>query len=128
MAAPYRRRKPALIRNAWVYRHVILAAALLGLTAWFCWSNRAAVTVVLPFGLGKIESFLGLVILLSALAGSGVTILLLGVIYAFRRLRSAGEAAELDDTGGVLAEDRPPSDYASKTPEGFSQAPWSKDL
>lgn len=128
MASPYRRRKPALIRNAWIYRHVIVAAAVLGLTAWFCWSNRQAVTVVMPFGLGKIDSSLGIVILLSVLTGSGVTILLLGVLYALRRLRTTGEAADLDETGADLKDDRPPSDYASKTGEGFTGTPWSKDV
>ena len=126
MASPYRRRRPAVFRRAWIYRHVIVAAALLGLTAWFCWSNGQAVTVALPFGLGKIDSSLGVVILLSALVGSGVTILLLGVLYALRRLRTAGEAADLVEAEGDLVDDRPPSDYASKTTEGFGEAPWSK--
>jgi uncharacterized integral membrane protein len=128
MTSPYKRRKPALLKNLWVYRNVILAAALLGVLVWFCWVNGAAVTVVLPFGLGRIESSLGIVILLSGLMGSLLTLLVVGVVLAIRRLRSPGEIADEEGGGQDLTDERPPADYASKTKEGFSEANWSKEL
>ena len=70
MAYQYKRRRPSIIRNFWVYRRLIGTAVLLGLMLWFIWANDAQVTVAFPFGLGKLTSTTGIVILLSALVGS----------------------------------------------------------
>jgi uncharacterized integral membrane protein len=126
MAYQYKRRKPSILRNFWVYRRLVGAAVLLGLMLWFIWANNAPVTVSFPFGLGAVSSSLGIVVLLSATAGSVVTILMMTVIYAIRKIRiSQGEGLDGTSTSPELGEDRPPSDYASKTTEGFSNAPWT---
>ncbi len=123
MAYQYKRRRPSLIRNFWVYRRLIGVAALLGLMLWFIWANDAAVTVAFPFRLGTYQSTLGVIILLSALCGALLALLAMTVFMALRKIRrepapaDQAEAADLDD-------DRPPSDYASKTEEGFRNNPW----
>ena len=117
MGSPYRRR-PSLVRTFWLYRYLIAAAVVLGLLLWFIWINNDPAPVYFPFGLGQLRSTVGVVILLSALAGSVATMLVLALILAIRKIRGAGaRAAEEDAT--ALPEDRPPSDYASKTTEGF---------
>ena len=88
MAYQYKRRRPSIIRNFWVYRRLIGTAILLGLMLWFIWANDEPVTVAFPFGLGKLTSTTGIVILLSALVGSVMTILATTVFFAVRRLRS----------------------------------------
>lgn len=123
MAYQYKRRRPSIIRNFWVYRRLIGTAALLGLMLWFIWANDAAVTVAFPFRLGTYQSRLGIVILLSALCGSLLTVLGMTVFFALRKMRGGhapADPAEVRD----LDEDRPPSDYASKTEEGFRNNPW----
>jgi hypothetical protein len=80
------------------------------------------VTVEFPFGLGHLASTVGLVSLMSAAVGALVTALGTAVAMTFRRIQAAREAgvdaAELDD-------DRPPADYAAKTPDGLSNSQWS---
>ena len=88
MAYEYKRRKPSIIRNFWVYRRLIGTAVLLGLMLWFIWANDAQVTVAFPFGLGKLTSTTGVVILLSALVGSLATILVTTLFFAIRRIRN----------------------------------------
>lgn len=126
MAYQYRRRKPSILRNFWIYRRLVGAAVLLGLMLWFIWANNAPVTVAFPFGLGAVSSSLGIVVLLSASVGSIATILLMTVVYTYRRIRaSQGEGPDEPSTSPELGEDRPPPDYASKTTEGFSNTPWT---
>jgi len=125
MAYQYKRRKPSILRNFWVYRRLLGVAVLLGLMLWFIWANNAPVTVSFPFGFGSASSSLGIVVLLSATVGSIATILMMTVIYAIRKIRSPqGGAFDDPSTSPELGEDRPPPDYASKTTEGFSNAPW----
>jgi uncharacterized integral membrane protein len=124
MAYQYKRLKPSLIRNFWVYRRLIGAAVLLGLMLWFIWANDAQVTVAFPFGLGKLTSRIGVVILLSALVGSLTTILVTTIIHAVRRIRSVPSPNDRPNPSGLSA-DEPPPDYAAKTTEGFSNARWS---
>ena len=122
-SSPYKRRKPSIVRNFWVYRRLIALAFVLGLMLWFIWANDATVTVAFPFGLGTFTSTTGLVILLSALVGSVMTALAMTLIYALRR--GLGGQAKSDDEPAPLPDDRPPSDYASKTSEGFPESRWS---
>ncbi|HWE35484.1 MAG TPA: DUF1049 domain-containing protein [Isosphaeraceae bacterium] len=117
MSSPYKRRRPALLRNLWVYRYLIAAACVLGVMLWFVLINNTAVKVVFPFGLGTIESKLGIVILLAAAAGGLATALLMTLTLALRRLRSG--PPRVDDGGDPFPDDRPPADYASKATEGF---------
>ncbi len=124
MAYQYKRRRPSIIRNFWVYRRLIFTAILLGLMLWFIWANDAQVTVAFPFGLGKLTSTTGIVILLSALVGSVMTILATTVFFAVRRLRS-GAAPQDPHHPSDPSPDRPPADYAAKTTEGFPNAHWS---
>jgi uncharacterized integral membrane protein len=124
MPYEYKRRRPSIIRNFWVYRRLIGAAVLLGLILWFILANHDQVTVAFPFGLGKLTSTTGIVILLSALVGSIATILVTTVIFAIRRVRRAQTPNDPPMASDVPT-DRPPADYAAKTTEGFSNAHWS---
>jgi uncharacterized integral membrane protein len=119
---PYKRRRPSLILNLWLYRYLVATALVLGLLLWFIWINNAAVTVFFPFGLGQLDSTAGVVILLSALAGSVLTLLVIALLLAVRKIRGAAARAAEEDPS-ALPEDRPPSDYASKTTEGFPGPP-----
>jgi uncharacterized integral membrane protein len=122
--SPYKGRRPSLVRNFWVYRRLIGLAFALGLMLWFIWANDATVRVAFPFGLGVWTSTTGLVILLSALFGSVLTALAMTIVYTWRRLQSG--SAKPEEVGGTpLADDRPPTDYAAKTTEGFAESPWS---
>ncbi|WP_165250004.1 DUF1049 domain-containing protein [Paludisphaera soli] len=123
MAYQYKRRRPSIIRNFWVYRRLIGTAVLLGLMLWFIWANDAAVTVAFPFRLGTYQSTVGVIILLSALCGSILTILGMTVFFALRKMRgSHGTSGPVETTEDV--DDRPPPDYASKTKEGFPDSGW----
>jgi uncharacterized integral membrane protein len=124
MPYQYKRRRPSIVRNFWVYRRLIGTAVLLGLMLWFIWANDTQVTVAFPFGLGKLTSTTGIVILLSALVGSVATILVTTLVVALRRLRSAQVPQDQPNPNEVVA-DRPPPDYAAKTTEGFPNAHWS---
>jgi uncharacterized integral membrane protein len=124
MPYQYKRRRPSIIRNFWVYRRLIGTAILLGLMLWFIWANGDPVTVAFPFGLGKLTSTTGIVILLSALVGSVLTILATTVIFALRRLRSQPPAQDPQNPSDLVG-DRPPPDYAAKTTEGFPNPHWS---
>ncbi len=125
MASPYKRRRPALLRNVWVYRQLIAAAVVLGVLLWFILINGTPVSVAFPFGLGEIKSTLGLLMLLSAAAGAIATILVGGIVLATRRLRRPGGRRDEDEGPSVLPDDRPPTDYAARTTEGFSGPNWS---
>jgi uncharacterized integral membrane protein len=124
MASPYsyRRRRPSIVRNFWIYRRVVGLAMVLGLMLWFIWANNAPVTVAFPFGLGTLKSTTGLVILLSALVGSVVTALFMTLLYALRKMHGPGRPA--DDETGTLIEDRPPADYAAKAAEAPPDEHW----
>lgn len=124
MAYQYKRRRPSLIRNFWVYRRLIGTAMLLGLMLWFIWANGNPVTVNFPFGLGQLSSTTGIVILLSALVGSVLTILATTVVLAIRRLRTAPAPQDPPIPGDPI-DDVPPPDYAAKTTDGFPNAHWS---
>src|SRR5579864_7460992 len=122
MASPYKRRRPSLVRNLWIYRKLVLLAMVLGLMLWFIWANNAAVTVEFPFGLGRLSSTVGLVSLLSAVVGAAVTALATAVVVTFRRIQSARDEG---DAQAILDDHRPPPDYAAKTPDGLSDPKWS---
>lgn len=122
MASPYRRRRPSLVRNLWVYRKLIVLAMVLGLMLWFIWANNASARVEFPFGLGAWSSTVGVVSLLSALVGAAVTALAMAVAVTFRRLQGTRDQA---DEPVTLGDDRPPPDYAAKTPDGLSDPKWS---
>jgi uncharacterized integral membrane protein len=130
MPYEYKRRRPSIIRNFWLYRHLIGTAVLLGLMLWFIWANNAQVTVAFPFGLGALTSTTGVVILLSAMVGSVATILVTTVVIAVRRVRRTQSLQDQPSSHEQpkptsLPADRPPRDYAAKTTEGFSNATWS---
>ena len=94
MAYQYKRRKLSLIRNFWVYRRLIGSAMLLGIMLWFIWANDTPVIVAFPFHLGHLSSSVGVVILLSAMFGSLVTILIMTVVMAVRKIRSTQGSTE----------------------------------
>jgi uncharacterized integral membrane protein len=124
MPYQYKRRRPSIIRNFWVYRRLIGSAIMLGLMLWFIWANDAAVTVAFPFRLGHLNSTVGVVILLSASFGSLLTFLIMTLVMTMRRIRGPQGTPD-QPTTNHLDQDRPPPDYAAKTTEGFSNAPWS---
>jgi uncharacterized integral membrane protein len=124
MAYEYKRRRPSIIRNFWVYRRLILTAILLGVMLWFIWENNEKATVAFPFGLGKWDSTTGVVSLMSALVGSLATILVTTLFFAVRRIRSTHTPHDPPNPTDVAA-DRPPPDYAAKTTDGFPNAHWS---
>lgn len=122
MACPYRRRRPSLLRNLWLYRKLVLLAMVLGLMLWFIGANNTPVTVEFPFRLGHLSSTVGIVSLLSALVGSVATALGMAVAVTFRKVRAARAAA---DEPADFGDDRPPPDYAAKTPDGLSDPKWN---
>lgn len=127
--SPYKRRRTrGLIRNLWVYRRLVLAAIVLGLVLWFILINNTPVVVVFPFRLGQVQTSSGVAILLGAVAGSIVTALAGGVVFALRRFGKDGSHPNGNGGGGVakVPDEKPPSDYAAKTGEGFSDAPWTE--
>ena len=126
MSSPYKRRKPLILRRLWMSRYLIAAAFVLGVTLWFIFSNRAEVSVAFPFGLATIKSMLGIVILLSFVAGSLTTALAMTVFFAVRKLRGDPTREELVNPAAKLPDDRPPNDYAAKTTEGFPEPPWTR--
>src|SRR5579871_941850 len=108
MASPYKRRRPSIVRNFWVYRRLVGLAMVLGLMLWFIWANNAEVTVAFPFGLGTLKSTTGLVILLSALVGSIVTALAMTLVfYAWGRVNAPATRAN-EGEEAALPDDRPP--------------------
>ncbi len=125
MAYQYKRLRPSIIRNLWVFRRLVVSAILLGLMLWFIWANNTPVTVAVPFRLGHLDSALGVVILLSAIVGSLMTVLGLTVVRTARKIRGP-QSSSVSQNPNELAEDRPPPDYAAKTTEGFPNAPWSR--
>lgn len=125
MASPYKRRRSAgIIRNLWVYRRLVLAAIVAGLTLWFIVMNNTAVAVRFPFGFGPIATTSGMAILLGAIAGSVITVLVVTIVMTMRRFRHGPSRSE-DADPTAIPEDRPPTDYASKAKEGFSDSRWS---
>jgi uncharacterized integral membrane protein len=123
MTSPYKRRRPSIVRNFWIYRRLVGLAVMLGLLLWFIWANNDPVSVNFPFRLGKFQSSSGLVILLSALFGSGATALLMTLALAWRRMNPAGgRAPEIGE--GSLTDDRPPPDYAAKASEAPAGENW----
>jgi len=117
MSSPYKRRRPSLLRNFWVYRRVILLAFVLGVMLYFMWINNTPVTVKFPFAIGAFTSTTGFLILFSAIFGAIVTAF---VMTAFRALKTYRvSAAKPEAPPPELPDDRPPPDYAAKTSEGF---------
>ena len=122
-SSPYKRRKPSLLRNLWVYRRLVLAAVVLGLLFWFIASNNEKVTIIFPFGLGSFPSTTGVVILLSALVGSVITAMILTLVWATRFTKSN----RTDDTpikSKIEDDELPPPNYAAKTGDGLETETW----
>lgn len=124
MAYEYKRRRPSIIRNFWIYRRLIGTAMLLGVMLWFIWANHEQVHVAFPFGLGNLTSTTGIVMIMSALVGSLATILVTTLIFAIRRIRTSQTPHDPPNPTDSVP-DRPPPDYAAKTTEGFPNAHWS---
>ena len=125
MPSPYRRRRPSIVRNFWVYRRVVGLAVVLGLMLWFIWANNAPVTVAFPFRLGTLQSTTGLVILLSALVGSAITAVAMTLVFAFRTVQAPWGRPAADEPEGLLGDDRPPVGYAAKASEAPPEQRWS---
>ena len=122
MASPYKRRRPSIVRNFWIYRRLVGLAAVLGLMLWFIWANNAEVTVNFPFGLSSIKSSAGLLILMSAMVGSVATALTITIFLTWTRLHGANSKAT--DESHTLPDDRPPADYAAKASEATPEKDW----
>jgi uncharacterized integral membrane protein len=125
MSAPYKRRRSAgVVRNLWVYRRLVAAAILMGLTLWFILVNNTELSVRFPFGFGPWKTTSGMAILLGAAAGSAVTGLIVTILMTMRRYRHPIHRGD-DADPSAIPDDRPPTDYAAKAKEGFRDAPWS---
>ncbi|MFO0909776.1 MAG: LapA family protein [Isosphaeraceae bacterium] len=122
MTSPYKRRRPSLVRNLWIYRRLVGLAVVLGLLLWFIWANNAPVTVTFPFRLGAFQSTTGLVILISALAGSSLTAVAMMLLFAVRQIQSG--TRPVDEPQNTLPDDRPPADYAAKAAEAAPPDDW----
>lgn len=123
MGDPHFRDRPShWLRRLWTSRRLIGAAVVVGVLLWFILINSQTVPVHFPFGLGRPEAPIGLIVLLSAGAGSLATVLIMTLVRALGRYRPAARPSE---PATPLPNDRPPSDYAARTPEGFSDARWS---
>jgi uncharacterized integral membrane protein len=125
VAYQYKRIRPSIIQNLWVYRRLVGSAILLGVMLWFIWANDTPVSIAFPFRLGHLNSALGVVILLSAVVGALFGVLITTIARTARKIRGPQTAPEPRSAGEVV-DDRPPADYAAKTTEGFSSAPWSR--
>ena len=126
MPYEYKRRRPSIIRNFWVYRRLIGTAVVLGVMLWFIMVNHEQVTVHFPFGLGTLTSTSGIIMLLSALVGAVVAILITTVILTIRRMRrTQNPQRPLQILHATTPTNDRPLDYAAKTREGFSNAHWS---
>lgn len=124
MNTPIDRNKPSYwLSTLWTSRRLILAAIVLGILLWFILANSQLVTIHFPFGLGRPTASIGLIVLLSAAAGSGLTMLLMTFLKAMERYRPP--ARTHSEPRQHIPDIRPPADYAARTPEGFSDAPWS---
>jgi len=119
MASPYRRRRPSILRNFWVYRRLVLVALMLGMLLWFIWANNERVTVAFPFRLGHVTSSVGVIILASALVGSIATMLVTTVFWAIKT-RRAQRQADPTPKGPAVDNELPPPDYAARTGEGLT--------
>lgn len=125
MVAPYKRRRSAsLVRNLWVYRRLVAAAIVTGLTLWFIVMNGERIEVRFPFGFGPMATTSGVAILLGAVAGSIITGLVLTIVLTMKRFRRPSGREDLGDPRAI-PEDRPPTDYAAKAKEGFPDSNWS---
>jgi uncharacterized integral membrane protein len=118
-----RRSPPHLLRTLWLSRWLLVAALVLGTLLWFILINSQQVTVYIPFGLGRPTASIGLIVLVSATIGAFVSVVVTAVVLTLHRYRSPAKSGPSEFQ--ELPDDRPPTDYAAKTPEGFSDAPWS---
>lgn len=119
MTSPYRRRKPSILRNVWVYRRLVMVAVVLGLLLWFVGTNNERVTIAFPFRLGQVSSTTGVISLVSALVGSLATVMVMTVLWAFRARRSP-QSGESDAKERFEDVELPPANYAAKAGEGQS--------
>ncbi len=109
------------LRTLWVSRRLVAAAVVVGILVWFIASNNESVTVHFPFGLGRPTASIGLIVLVSAIAGSLATVLLMTIVRALGKYRPTPRPTE---TAKPIPTDRPPADYGARTPEGFPDARW----
>lgn len=124
-STPYKRRKPRILKNLWIYRRLVGLAFVVGIVLWFMLANKTSVEITFPFGLGKVASTTGVLILASALAGSVATFLVMTVLHALRRRDWSADPQPADDVGPEKPDlDRPPPDYASRAEEGIVNPKW----
>lgn len=119
-------------RTFWAYRHLIATACILGVTLWFITANQQPVSVTFPFGLGQMNTSVGLAFLFGMLFGVVVTLLIVTVVWTLRKGKAGAASASARPTvpepdpspATVWPDDRPPSDYAARTGEGISGTNW----
>ena len=99
------------LRTLWMARKLIAAAIVLGILLWFILMNHQDVTLYFPFGMGQAHSSLGVVVLLSALAGGSVTALLSAFFWARKWYRPGSRP--LDEVVSEQGEHQPGTDASS---------------
>jgi uncharacterized integral membrane protein len=120
------RRTPRVLRNLWISRRLVAASVVLGILLWFIVINNQPATVFFPFGLGSSTASIGVVVLVSAIAGSIVTGLVMTIVWALRRYRvMPGRSSELLPHEAPESGDRPQAEPATRTEQGNSDAPWT---
>ena len=101
MVANYKRRKPSLVRNLWIFRRLIIVAVMGGVILWFIWANRQPVAVAFPFGLGTVQSSAGILILTSVLGGAVAGALTATAWLAWRKAKSTQDRAASTSNGAA---------------------------
>ena len=103
------RRSSNPLRTLWMARKLVAAAIVLGILLWFILMNHQEVTLYFPFGLGNARSSLGVVVLLSALAGGLITALLSAYFWARKWYRPGGRSH--DDAHQEDLDEQPASEH-----------------
>jgi uncharacterized integral membrane protein len=112
-----------LLQTLWISRRIVGAALLVGTLLWFIVTNNQGVTVHLPFGLGHPSASVGIVVLVSAIIGSIATVLIMTLVWAWRRYRHSPKSSR--ESLQKIPDERPPANYATGATEGFSDASWA---
>jgi uncharacterized integral membrane protein len=115
-----------VLRNLWVARRLVAAAVVLGVLLWFIVINSQSATVYFPFGLGSPTASIGIIVLVSAVAGSIVTGLIMTILWAWKRYRVPSARPNGVESASPSEVDEGTSDgCAAGAEEGFSDARWS---
>ena len=120
---------PRMIRNLWIYRKVILLAIVVGVVVSFLWTNKREVDVNFPF-VGTITSYLGIVMMVSAALGAGLTWMVMTFRFSIQQARQDQAETTLatepaDDESKRAESPEPPANQALAS---FNNSPHDRLL